>query len=149
MNTEKLQSWISLAANIGVVIGLILLLVELNQTNKQAASTAYQARITEIDNSITEFATSDYLPDIYVKLDQGSLSDLTPSEYLRVSQWETARYMRLQGQFYQYQQGYLDEVSYQALLRQAARYMPLLKELNIFMNNEEFLQAVEQYSKAL
>jgi len=44
---EKLNQWLTLAANLGVLVGLMFLVVELNQANRIAAYTAENARRTQ------------------------------------------------------------------------------------------------------
>ena len=143
MNLEKLQGWLAILANVGVVVGLVLLIVELDQTNKQTAAATYQARIGQIDAAAQALALSDYLPEIYIKLEQGGVSDLSPTEQLRLENWEFARYMRLQGQFFQYQQGYLDEQSYNVAIDRGAVSYPLWKELGMILANPQFVEAIE------
>ncbi len=51
LETEKLNSWLSLGANVGVVIGLVLLIVEINQNTAMMQSQIHQSRT---DTSLSE-----------------------------------------------------------------------------------------------
>ena len=64
MSIEKLNSWLSLTANFGVILGLIFLGIEISQSNKATIAATYQARISEIEASYQNAALSDYLPGI-------------------------------------------------------------------------------------
>lgn len=44
---EKLNQWLTLAANLGVLIGVIFVVVELNQANRIAAYSAESTRRTQ------------------------------------------------------------------------------------------------------
>ncbi len=67
MNTEKLNVRLSLVANLGVVVGLALLIYEVHQATKLAETEAFVHRLSEIQQAYVEFATSDYLPAVRVK----------------------------------------------------------------------------------
>ncbi len=47
MNLDKLNQWLSLLANLGVLVGLVFLIVELNQANRIAIYTAESTRRTQ------------------------------------------------------------------------------------------------------
>ena len=47
MNLDKLNKWLSLLANLGVLVGLIFLIVELNQANRIAVYTAESTRSSQ------------------------------------------------------------------------------------------------------
>lgn len=47
MNLDKLNQWLSLLANVGVLVGLIFLIVELNQSNRIAVYSAESTRRTQ------------------------------------------------------------------------------------------------------
>jgi phosphopantothenoylcysteine synthetase/decarboxylase len=112
MNFEKLNARLTFVANIGVVIGLIFLVVELRQSNDQAAAATEQDRSNTVDVQFREYATSDYLPEIYAKMAESGVDSLSSVELLRARAWENARVARMTGQVSQYYQGYLDEEIY-------------------------------------
>ncbi len=98
---------LNLIANFSVVIGIFFLIVEINQSSKIAEASAFQNRTSSIDQVAREFAQSPILPGLYIKLIEEGLYSLTPEERSRVENWETARIQRMQGQYYQYQMGFL------------------------------------------
>lgn len=125
MKIEKLNSWLGLIGNFGVILGLVFLGVEINQSNKATVASTYQARISEIELSYQNAALSDYLPAIYEKLESEGIESVSELELRRIRDWENARIYRMQGQYYQHQQGFLDQRSYNDLIRGVRSFVPL------------------------
>jgi hypothetical protein len=100
-----------LIANFGVVIGLFVLIAEVNHASKLAEVEAYQTRIRDIQELNLEFALSDSLADILNKADNQGVESLTPSEFSRAKAWYATIMRGMQGQYYQYQNGFLDRAS--------------------------------------
>jgi len=142
MNRNELNDWLSLAANLGVILGLVFLGIQINQSNKITAAATYQARISEIEASFQNAALSDYLPSIYDQLESEGVSSLSSIELRRLRDWETARVYRMQGQHYQYRQGFLDDPSFEDLLVGARDLLPLWESLGIDQANfdPEFIE---------
>jgi hypothetical protein len=67
VNSEKINNWLTTVANVGVVIGLIFLVVELRQANHQADAATSLQRASDIEIQFKEFALSNELATIYVK----------------------------------------------------------------------------------
>ena len=134
MNIDKLNNWLSLIANFGVILGLVFLGVEMNQSNNATIAATYQARISEIQASYQNSALSGYMPIIYDKIEKDGLDSLSSIELRRVQDWELARMYRMQGQYYQYQQGYLDESGFEDLIRGGRSYLPMWKNLGLDLN---------------
>ena len=111
MQYSKLSEWLSLVANFGVVVGLFLLIAELNHSSQLAEVEAYQTRTRDIQELNLQLALSDSLAGIFVKLDSSGTKALTPEEFRRAQAWYAAIMRGMQGQFYQYQQGFLERES--------------------------------------
>jgi hypothetical protein len=76
MEAERLNRWLTLAANLGVIVGIAFLIVELDQTNRIARYTAevgWRSQAMDINSSRIEYS------EIYAKLQTDS-AELTPSE---------------------------------------------------------------------
>jgi hypothetical protein len=131
MNFEKLNTWLTFVANVGVIIGLIFLVVELRLSNHQSASATEQDRANTVDQKFREFALSNHMPEIYVKISESGVNSLTPVELLRAQNWERARQTHINGQIKQFQQGYLAESAYQTILGIASEMRPLWIELGL------------------
>jgi hypothetical protein len=100
-----------LIANFGVVIGLFLLIAEVNHASKLAEVDAYQTRIRDIQELNLQLALSDSLADILSKSTSEGVETLSPSEFNRARAWYSAIMRGMQGQYYQYQNGFLDRAS--------------------------------------
>lgn len=143
MDSRKLNDWLTLAANVGVVIGLGMLIFELKHTSDLSEVSAYQTRMTEISETSRAFALSEDLAEIYERLRTEGVAALAPAELGRVKSWEMGKIVRMQAQFYQYQRGFLDEVSAHAMLRVAAAHLQLWDELGVVSDDPAFRQAAE------
>jgi hypothetical protein len=143
MASDSINRWASLSANIGVLIGLIFLIVELKQANDLALASAYRSRGEEIQAAMQEIALSAELAEIQVKVNTQGLGALDDVETVRYRAWINAGVFRMQNQYNDYELGFLDDESYQALLDEAVRRYPMWKKLNILLTNQRFIQAVE------
>jgi len=143
VDSDKLNRWVSLGANIGVFIGLIFLVVELKQTNDLAEASAYRARGDEIQAALHSIALSPDFAAILVKVDAEGVDALSAVEARQYWQYLRAGVFRMQNQYNDYRLGYLDEYSYQGMLAEAVRRYPLWIKLDIPLNDPEFKQAVE------
>ena len=120
LESDRLNRWLTLGANIGVLIGIVLLLLELDQNSDLLRAQIHQARAdTHVGQRLNE-GESEKLTAIRMKLakngyskDVTSVDVLTPEELFRFRQYIAARHTDLDNLFYQYQQGYLDEEYYQ------------------------------------
>ena len=81
MNTDKLNKWLSLGANIGVLFGLILVAFELQQNSELMRVQINQARADSAMISNEHSFNSDYIPQIIVKIDNGE--ELNDEEWVR------------------------------------------------------------------
>ena len=108
MNLEKLNDWLTLLANVGVVVGLVAVLLELRHSSQVAEVAAYQTRMAEIQEINLELALSDDLASILVKFDEEGVAGLSAEERLRTRAWYQHILRQMQGQYYQYQNGFLE-----------------------------------------
>ena len=68
LDMDRLNDWLSLVANFGVVIGLAVLIVEINQAINLAEVGAYESRIMEISETNKAMALDESLAEIYERL---------------------------------------------------------------------------------
>ena len=120
MNTSKFSRWLRFAANVGVVTGLFLLLVEMDQNNDLARAQIHQIRADSWGDFKLALADSEYLLPAWSKFQEaGGLRNLDALDTLnnidraRVVQFLLHRYNDYDNLFYQYQQGFLDEEYYE------------------------------------
>ena len=142
MNADNVNKWLTLSANMGVVFGLMLLLVELDQNNDLVRAQIHQARS---DTEVARFenrADSEHIAPLLEKIqlfggltNLSSIDELTPEELYRLRIYLQGRHQDYDNLFYQYQQGYLDEEYYQFGVSSAIRlFSPWWDKLEIFDN---------------
>ena len=120
MKKVSLDVWIQLIGMLGVLGGLVALVIELNQSQRLSQASAYQARNSEIQEAQRELALSEDFAEILQKFDFQGVDSLTLGERSRVVAWHSAMQWRMQGQFYQYQQGFLEEAALEQALNDLA-----------------------------
>ncbi len=120
MKKVSLDVWIQLIGMLGVLGGLVALIIELNQSQRLSQASAYQARNSEIQEAQRELALSEDFAEILQKFDSQGVDSLTLGERSRVVAWHSAMQWRMQGQFYQYQQGFLEEAALEQTLNDLA-----------------------------
>ena len=130
MQSPKLSEWLSILANVGVLIGIFLLIAEVNHASRLSEAEGHQVRTKDIQELNLQLALSESLADVFVNEKTGGIESLTPSEFLRAQAWYSAVLRGMQGQYYQYQQGFLDRASIDHTLDDI---------------NEEFYQKWETY----
>ncbi len=107
MKAETLNSWLSLGATIGVVVGLILLIVEIGQNTEMMRA---QINHSRADTAISEQQAtfnSDYVPAMLAKVDRGE--QLSDEELIRYEAYFRAFNRNQDNNFWQYNQGFLGE----------------------------------------
>lgn len=107
MNADKLNSWLTLGANIGVVIGLGLLIYEINQNTKMMQAQINQQRTDTAMSEQQAVYNSDYVPAIDVKISNGE--QLSDEELIRYEHVFRAFNRNMDNQLWQYNNGYLGE----------------------------------------
>ncbi len=120
MKKVSIDTWIQSVGMLSVVAGLIALVIELNQSQTLSQATAYQTRISEIQEAQRELALSKDLAEILEKFDTQGINALSSSETSRVVAWHSAVQWRMQGQYYQYRQGFLERTALDRTLNDLA-----------------------------
>ena len=107
MNAKKINTWLSLSANIGVVIGLGLLGFEISQNTEMIQAQMNQSRTDTAVSQQEATYNSDYMPALFVKADKGE--QFSDEESLRYSAYFRAYNRNMDNQLWQYNQGFLGE----------------------------------------
>ncbi|NIL94331.1 MAG: hypothetical protein GTO71_07810 [Woeseiaceae bacterium] len=130
MNTDSVNRWLTLGANLGVVIGLILLIVELSQNSSLVQAQIHQARSDNYESFMLEIADTEFLLPAYEKFaaaggpaDVSALKVLDSTERERIRRYFQGRLGGYDNLYFQYQQGYIDEEFY------STRIAPSIKRL--------------------
>ena len=101
---------------VGIIGSLIFVGLELRQNKKLAMTNAYQTRLSEMQQGQLNLAASGDLAEILVKAESVGADALTETELFRVRAWETSVQWRMESQFYQYKQGFLDKIALERTL---------------------------------
>jgi len=110
VKSDRLMRWLTLGANIGVLIGLALLIVELNQNrNMMRAQTRHDLAMGIVDLLLIP-ATNQQLADVMVRANSGAA--LTPTEHYQFRMRSNALLRYWENVHYQYRVGLYDEVEF-------------------------------------
>jgi hypothetical protein len=141
---RKLSNWLTLLANIGVVIGLALLIYELRESQNLAETDAAVRRLDQIQLAQLEMAVSESLPKIRVKALSEGVESLTAVELYRLQLWENAVRLRMRSQYTEYARGYLDHDTAELIVETASGFLPYWEELGYELGEREFEQAIRK-----
>lgn len=99
---------VSLTANIGVVIGLGVVIFEINQNTEMMQSQINQSRTDTAISEQQALFNSDFMPALVVKINNGE--QLSDSELVRFEAFFFRAFNRnMDNQLWQYNQGFLEE----------------------------------------
>ena len=142
IDAKKIE-WVSLFANLAVFAGLIVLIFELNETNKLAQTQAMALRLDQMQQAQLWFAGSTNLPEIEIKANSDGVQSLSPTERSRYRRWHHSVMLRMKSHYYHYEQGYLDEETGQEVLLAAAGLLETWVALDLEIVDRNFREAVE------
>jgi len=143
MNSEKLNSRLTLLANVGVVIGLAMLIYELRESRNLVETEAAVSRLNQIQVAQVAIATSESLAAIRVKATTEGVQALNPVELYRLQRWENTVRVRMYSQYIQYIRGYLDKKTAERFVRNAVQRLPYWEELGYELGDNEFEIAIK------
>ncbi len=107
MESDRLNRWLTLGANVGVLIGIILLIIELDQ-NRDMMRAQIRNELTRGIQDVLGIALANQdLADLLIRADTGE--SLSPAESLRVGIWEQSIFRYWENVHYQYRLGLYDE----------------------------------------
>lgn len=105
MDSDRLNRWMTLAANIGVLIGVFLLIVELRQNTESSelqAAQSYVALSHELDFRIVDDPS---LIDLFLT----PPDDRTPEDLARLDRWYFGSLRTWENGFFLHSRGVLDD----------------------------------------
>ncbi|MDH3748679.1 MAG: hypothetical protein OER97_10780 [Gammaproteobacteria bacterium] len=136
---KKITSWVTLGANLGVLVGLILLVVELDQNSDLVRAQIHQARSDNFEAFRVSMADTEQLLPAMVKFkaaggprDVSAIQQLDPIERERIRRYYAARLAGYDNLHFQYKNGFLDEDFYNIRVVNPVRLLtPLWSELGL------------------
>jgi hypothetical protein len=144
VDTKVLNDRLTLIGNFGVLIGLAILIIEVNQANSLAETQAVALRLDQMQHAKLAFSESDYLPQIEMKYLAEGMQSLSALEIVRLGYWEESVMLRMQSHYYHYLQGYLDRETGEQVLHSAGSRLERWKALGVEINNKRFKRLVEE-----
>jgi len=107
MRTKQLNNWLTLAANLAVLAGIIFLAIEISQNTDMMRTQMNQSRAELAMNEAESLYNSDYIPALLTKISQGG--DVSAEERERYSHLFRALNRNWDNQLRQYREGFLDD----------------------------------------
>ncbi len=154
MESDRVNKWLTLVANFGVLIGLLLLVFEIRQNTDMMKAQIAQARVDNRLENYRDQMHSDYWPAIGVKSAAANsteewLDSLTPEEYRRVRSQTLYEINDLRTQYYLYQNGYLDQrlfdTSVEGQAKRLMRRLHLMGDLQLV--DAEFIEYLNSVAR--
>jgi len=115
MNSDQLMKWLTILSNVGVLIGLVFLVVEINQNSRIAAATA-QLDLAQDRRETYEYANSMMELDFRFRFGQ----EVTPVERVIGARLYEARIRTYETQWHFWRNGLIDDEQFQAYFEQLA-----------------------------
>ena len=129
MNQNKINGWLTLVANIGVLVGLGLLVFEIKQSNSLALAQIEQTRSESLLQWRREWVTDAYIAPLLTKVDAilpgdefeqmsaldrqkataEMLDELDPVERTRMTVFIATSYWDFENLYFQYKRGLVSE----------------------------------------
>ena len=110
MDSDKANRWLTLGANLGVLVGLILLIAELNQNrDMMRAQTRHELAMGIVDLFQTP-ASNEQLADLMYRAKSGE--EMTPTELFQFQLGTNALYRYWENVHYQYRVGLYDDIEF-------------------------------------
>jgi hypothetical protein len=110
MKSEQVHRWLTLAANLGVLVGILLLIAELSQNLTAVRAQTRHDLSSDVVELFTQVAGNEQLASVRRRADAGEL--LTPDEAYQYALITRAFFRYWEDVHYQYRQGLYDEVEF-------------------------------------
>ena len=151
---DRLNQWITLIANLGVVAGIFFLGFEIQQNSVAINAQTYQSRAQIVQEWSSMVADSEHFAPLLAKLgtglfprDPASFAELSAEDRIRLTAFHQWTRVQLDNLLYQYEQGFIDEDFFNSSTKPAlALFTPAWEELNLLRPiRPSFKKAIEPY----
>ena len=112
MESDKVNRWLTLGANIGVLIGIILLVVELNQNRDMIRAQTRNDISQQVSNRLLSVGTNSQMASVMRRATGGE--ELTADEEYQAYLYLVANMRDWENIHYQYRHGMFDEQEFDA-----------------------------------
>jgi hypothetical protein len=113
MESDKVNRWLRLSANIGVLIGIALLVVELHQNREMIRAQTRNDISEQISNRLLSVGTSLQVASVMRRANNDE--ELTPDERTQFAYYQFATIRDWENIHYQYRQGTFDKQEFDAV----------------------------------
>lgn len=110
MDSDRVNRWLTLAANIGVMVGIVLLIIELDQNRDMMRAQIRHELAVGIVDLLQTPANNEQLSDILFRAKSGE--ELTPREAFQFELRTNALFRYWEDVHYQYRVGLYDEIEF-------------------------------------
>jgi hypothetical protein len=107
VDIDRLNRWLTLGANIGVLFGIVFLIFELNQTSEMNRGETRNQVASELSELLRDVGNNPQLAELIVRAESGD--ELTPGEDMQYRQRILSMLRYFENVHYQYRQGLYDE----------------------------------------
>ena len=133
MKKIDLGQILTLLANVGVIAGIALLVIELSQTNSAIRGATYQAHANAVEEWDKFLAQSEVLTDTIIRYQDSDFSTLSREDQFRLFELALASYVRIQNLHRQYELGLVDDVFYDHMFQAELEInVPRWKDVGLF-----------------
>lgn len=147
MNTERWRFYAEMIGILAVVASLLALVVELRQTQKAVVAATYQARALDAIAANRLLMESEVMTPLLARVDVSdpkTIEALDDVELRRLNSFFRAMRLDSDNEYYQYQQGYLDEEYFEYNLKpRIKRTAPLWRAVGVTERRPSFHAFVE------
>ena len=110
MNSDRLNRWLTLGANLGVLLGIVLVIVELNQNrDMMRAQTRHELSMGIVELLLVP-SSNEQLSDVMYRAGTGA--ELSPEELFQFHMRTNALFRYFENVHYQYRVGLYDETEF-------------------------------------
>ena len=111
MDSDRLTRWLTFGANLGVLVGIILLIVELDQNrDTMRAQTRHELAMGIVD-LLQTVASNEQLADLMYRANSGE--EITPRELFQYQIRTNALFRYWEDVHYQYRVGLYDDIEFE------------------------------------
>ncbi len=107
MDSNRLNRWLTLGANVGVLIGIILLIIELDQNRDMMRAQIRNELARGVQDLLVITVADQDFADLLFRAETGE--SLSPAESSRVGTWDQLVFRYWENVHYQYRLGLYDE----------------------------------------
>ncbi len=136
---DRLNRWLTLIANVGVVAGIVFLGLEIQQNSDAIKAQIYQSRAEAVQELSTTIMDSDHFAPLIAKIgselppaDLAAMAELSVEDRLRLAAYFQWQHLQFDNQLYQNEHGFFDEEYVNSMTKPAAaRFTPFWEELGL------------------